>query len=410
MKTMVSVEEALSLIAGAVVAPTFEIVPVGKACGRVSAQDIVAAIDQPPFRASAMDGYAVRFADAKEGARLRVVGASAAGSPFAGAVGAGEAVRIFTGAAAPAGADHVVIQEETREETSAEEGVVVIAAAQAKPSHLRAAGIDFSAGDILKRAGARLSPIDLGLIAAANISEVSVAKRPIVAYFDNGDELREPGDALADGMIVGSNRFALNALIEEWGGEAHYLGRAADDADAIRRKIEEAHGADILVTIGGASVGDHDYVKSSFVDCGGEFIFSKIKMKPGKPTWFGRLDRLRALGLPGNPASAVVCAILFLRPLIALSSGEGPAPSIVKAVLAAPMPANGSRESYVRGQLDVDATGRLIATPNLREDSSLYSPLATGDCLIRRPADAPDAPAGAIIDWIIYRSSFGARG
>ncbi|HNR75565.1 MAG TPA: molybdopterin molybdotransferase MoeA [Parvularculaceae bacterium] len=402
MKKMISVDEAQRLLCAGPFDRVVETVRIGEACGRILAKDVLATIDQPPFRASAMDGYAVRFEDAQEGARLRLAGEAAAGAPFDRALAEGEAVRIFTGGAAPDGADHVVIQEDTARDGDH----VIITAPQAKPSNIRSAGVDFRRDDVLKRAGERLSPIDLGLIAAANIASVGVLRKPIVAYFDNGDELREPGAALPAGAIVGSNRFALDALIREWGGEARYLGRAADDAVAIREKFQMAQGAEIIVTVGGASVGDHDYVKSSFEECGGDFVFSKIAMKPGKPTWFGRLGRARVLGLPGNPASAIVCAILFLKPLVAAAAGCDSGMRLVRALLSAGMAANGARESYVRGALAAREDGVLIAAPNAREDSSLYSPLAGGNCLIRRPAHAGAAEAGEIVDCIIYRAPF----
>ncbi|MCB2113971.1 MAG: molybdopterin molybdotransferase MoeA [Parvularculaceae bacterium] len=402
MKKMVTVLEAHNLIVAGEIDRAAETASIGAACGRILAEDIIARIDQPPFRASAMDGYAVRFEDAIEGAELRIVGESAAGSPFGGALSKGEAVRIFTGASAPDDADHVVIQEDTTKNDAR----VEITVAQSRPGNIRSAGIDFAEGDVLKKKGAALSAIDLGLAAAANIDAVRVFKKPVVAYFDNGDELREPGQTLSPGAIVGSNRFALDALIQEWGGEPVYLGRAEDNALAIREKFRKAANADIIATIGGASVGDHDYVKSCFAECGGEFVFSKIAIKPGKPTWFGRLARARVLGLPGNPASAIVCAILFLKPLIAFALGQDPSPRFVRARLKSAMEPAGPRETYVRGAIEADSDGVLLAMPNRREDSSLYSPLSGGNCLIRRLPHAEAAGEGDVVDCLVYRAIF----
>ncbi len=400
---MLTVEAALAAILAEAAAPAAERVPIEGALGRVAAADIVAPMDQPPFRAAAMDGYAMRFADAAKGARLNLIGAAPAGAPFDRAVGAGKAVRIFTGGAVPAGADHVLIQEEAL----AEGDSVTIIDEQAAPSHVRAAGIDFRAQSILKCRGEPLGPIDLGLIASANIASVDVFARPVVAYVDNGDELREPGATLRHGEIVGSNRFAMEALIATWGGAPKYLGRASDDVKSIREKFDAAHGADILVTIGGASVGDHDHVRAAFAAASGALIFSKVAVRPGKPTWFGRLGRVRVLGLPGNPASAIVCALLFLRPLIA-ATGGGVAPTrYVRAALFESMTANGPRESFLRGAISVDPSGLLCVSPVANQDSSLYSPLVHGNCLIRRPAQAPPAPLGALVDCLVYRSPFG---
>lgn len=396
---MISVDEALAAILANSAAAPVEAAPVGDAYGRVLAADIVSRTDQPPFRASAMDGYAVRFDDAGAGARLTVIGEAAAGAPIDRAVGRGEAVRIFTGGAVPEGADHVLIQEEARRDGAA----VVVAENQAKRANIREAGVDFREGALLKRKGDRLTPIDLGLIASANVAAIDVFRKPVVAYFDNGDELKEPGEKLAHGEIVGSNRFAMDALIGAWGGAPHYLGRAGDDPAEVRAKFAVAQGADILIAVGGASVGDHDYVRGAFAEAGGDLIFSKVSVRPGKPTWFGKLGDARVLGLPGNPASAIVCAILFLRPLIAASGGEGPqAHRFIPAALAKGLRSNGPRESYLRGRLAVDANATLTAEAFSNQDSSLYSPLVGGNCLIRREANAPEAAAGERVPCLLY--------
>ena len=347
-----------------------------------------------------MDGYAVRFEDASPGARLALIGEASAGAPFPRALGENEAVRIFTGGVVPAGADHVVIQEDTE----AGGADIVIRALQERRANIREAGIDFMEGALLKHEGDRLCPVDLGLIAAANIGFVSVYRKPIVAYFDNGDELHEPGGALGPGQIVGSNRFAMDALIAEWGGAPRYLGRARDNPDSILEKYTAATGADILAPIGGASVGDHDYVRSAFAKAGGDMIFSKISVRPGKPTWFGRIGETRVLGLPGNPASAIVCAILFLRRLIELTGGARGETILHRAALDSPLKPNGPRETYLRGQMIVGEGARLSIIPFDNQDSSLYSPLVNGNCLIRRAANAPAAMTGDICDCVLYGS------
>ncbi len=399
MTTLLSVNEALSLIRAQALPLAAERIAIGAAKGRVLARDVAAAIDQPPFRASAMDGYAVRFADASAGASLRLIGQSAAGAPFAGGVDSGETVRIFTGAVVPAGADHVVIQEDT----TTDGGLIVIAEKQARKSNVRAAGIDFTLGALLKRQGARLSPFDLGLIAAANIAAIDAVQKPIIAFFDNGDELNEPGAALSAGQIIGSNRFAIGALIADWGGIPRYLGRAPDNREAIAQKFRDERGAHVIVAIGGASVGDRDHLRAAFGDAGGAIIFSKVSVKPGKPTWFGRMGSTYVLGLPGNPASALVCAVLFLRPLLAAMTGEdGGGIGVFSASLSSPLGANGPRETYLRALATGDPSARLIVSVHANQDSSLLSPLAAGNCLVRRAAHAAAAPAGELVECVSY--------
>lgn len=396
---MLNVGEALAKILETAAGAEPESVQIENGAGRVLASDVISTMSQPPFRASAMDGYAVKFDGAAKGARLLVVGEAAAGSPASQAVGRGEAVRIFTGSAVPDGADHVVIQEEALRDGDH----VVVNSEQPKRANIREAGVDFRAGDKLKRKGERLAPIDLGLIAAANIAAIDVFRKPVVAYFDNGDELREPGEALRHGQIIGSNRFAMNAMIALWGGAPRYLGRAGDNARSIREKFEAARDADVLITIGGASVGDHDHVRSAFGDAGGDLVFSKVSVRPGKPTWFGLLGKTRVLGLPGNPASAIVCAILFLKPLVAAAGGEKTDETrSIYAALAAPLEPNGPRETYLRGLVSANARGMLTVKPYSNQDSSLFSPLANGNCLIRRVANAPKAAAGEIAECLLY--------
>lgn len=396
---MISVDEAIGVIIGEARLAGEEQIDLEQAAGRIAAADIASRIDQPPFRASAMDGYAVRFGDVERGARLRVIGEAPAGRPSDLKVGNGEAVRIFTGGVVADGADHVIIQEDVVRDGD----VITVSAEQEQPAHIRAAGIDFRAGDVLKRKGEPISDIDLGLIAASGTGRVRVCRKPVVAIFDNGDELREPGEELERGQIVGSNRFALAALVSMTGGEPRYLGRAGDNTASIRSILSNGRSADIIVSVGGASVGDHDLVRGAFEAEGGEFLFSKVSVRPGKPTWFGRLGEARVLGLPGNPASAVVCALLFLRPLIMASAGAAqPHPQFAAAMLSDSMPENGPREAFIRGRACINRDGVVEAAPCAAEDSSLYTPLARGNCLIRRAGGAKAAAKGEIVSVLPY--------
>ncbi|MEQ8935824.1 MAG: molybdopterin molybdotransferase MoeA [Amphiplicatus sp.] len=399
--TMLSVEDALRTIRDNAATLEAETIHLEMAGGRVVAGDIVAQISQPPFAASAMDGYAARLQDVRAvGARLRVIGEARAGASGGQTVEPGTAVRIFTGGVLPSAADHVIIQEEVDRDGD----FITLTSAQISHQNIRRAGLDFEKGAVLKKAGSRLSAIDLSLLAAANIASASVARRPVVAYFDNGDELVDPGAPLASGKIVGSNRYALGELIKEWGGDARYLGRASDDPSSIRTLIERARDADVLVPIGGASVGEHDHARAVFSQAGGKLIFEKIAVRPGKPTWFGALDKTLVLGLPGNPASAIVCAALFLRPLIGkMLAADDSYGKRVKAVLDGSLSANGPRETYLRGKARYDDKARLTVAPSADQDSSLLGVLAAADVLMRRPPHAPAAERGDLVECILIR-------
>ena len=400
---MISVDEALAAIRSAVVAGEREQAPIENAVGRVLADDVLAAIDQPPHDASAMDGYAVRRADIRPGVSLRVVGESAAGAPYDGEFGPGQAVRIFTGGVVPRGADQIVIQENV---SRRDDQITVNETSDAR--HIRPRGIDFRRGDRIAAAGDVVTPIRAALIAASNVAAVSVRRRPVVAYFDNGDELAEPGADLRPGEVVASNRHALAGLIEAWGGAPQYVGRARDEAASVEEAFGRAKKCDIVLTVGGASVGDRDCVRAAFAAAGGELAFSKIAVKPGKPTWFGRLSGRPALGLPGNPASAIVCAVLFLRPLLAAALGA-PTPQPVSARLATPLKEGGGREEYIRASLSL-RDGALVAAAFPKQDSSLLTPLAAAGCLIRRAADASPATAGDLVDCVPIRDILSAYG
>jgi len=368
-----------------------EQVPLGKALGRTLAHDLAAALTNPPFDASAMDGYAVRASDIRTvPATLHLAGESAAGWPYAGSVKAGEAVRIFTGAPVPDGSDTVVIQEDVSRSGDA----VRLDVATRSGANIRLRGDDFHEGQIVLKAGTRLLPRHILLAASAGHAMLAVTRRPIVAILATGDELVEPSDRPAAGQIVSSNTYGLAAMIEAAGGEARPLGIAKDTREDLQQKIAEAAGADILVTMGGASVGDHDLVKPALEALGASIFFSKVAMRPGKPAFAGALGATCVLGLAGNPLSAMVGARVFLIPLIAKMLGRVDVLTPLIATLAGPMEANGPREHYLRATLD-RSTAPPRATPFASQDSSFVAVLNAVDCLIVNPANAPAQPAGA---------------
>lgn len=372
-----------------------EQVALEEARGRVLAQDVTSLRTQPPDDMSAMDGFAVRAADATRSAKLKVIGEVAAGRPFTGTVQAGEAVRIFTGGVIPNGADAVVIQEDTVREGD----VVRINDAASPGKHVRRAGIDFRSGDVLLKTAHRLRDRDLALAAAMNHPRLPVYRRPKVALLATGDELVMPGTIPGPGQIVYSNGFALRSLARDEGAEIIDLGIACDTvaetSAAVRRAIDA--NADILVTTGGASVGEHDVVKLALEREGIEIGFWKIAMRPGKPMMHGRRGPLRVLGLPGNPVSSYVCAILFLAPLIrALTGRTDIAWPLHDAILARDVPANDLRQDYLRASLQNRAEGPPLATPVSHQDSSLLANLSRADALVIRRPHAPAAAAGTL--------------
>jgi len=387
------VEEARARMLAHATELPHDIVSAGECLGRVLAEPITASRDQPPFAASAMDGYAVRSAATAVDARLKVVGESAAGGGYAEIVGPGEAVRIFTGAPVPAGADAVVIQEDTERD-----GQTVILKVSPQPNaNIRPAGGDFRSGDALLAKGMRLDPWRLSLAAAAGRDELEVCHRPVVAILSTGEEIVPAGDSPGPHQIFDSGSPALAALVRIWGGEPRRLSPAGDRIEAIEGALR-TFPCDLIVTIGGASVGDHDLVKPAMARLGLELVVESIRMRPGKPTWFGVLaDGRRVLGLPGNPASALACAELFLRPLLMAMQGVEPASRVVSARVSRPLPANGPREHWMRARLRNDA-GMLIAEPMADQDSSLVSVFAQADALLKRPIDAPAAPAGEVVE------------
>ncbi|MFC7734359.1 gephyrin-like molybdotransferase Glp [Roseomonas sp. GCM10028921] len=398
---MISVEEALDRIL-AVLSPTAaESVALPEGWNRVLARPLEARLTQPPADVSAMDGYALRTADASIGARLRVIGASPAGHPFAGNVGPGEAVRIFTGGAVPSGADTILLQEDA----TAEGDHVSPTEAPRPGRHIRRAGLDFRAGELLMPAGRRLTARDIGLAAAGNHPWLQVHRRPCIGILATGDEIVLPGEAVPEGGIVSSNAHALAALVRAAGGDPLVLPIAADDRQAIAEAAEAGRRLDLLVTTGGASVGEHDLVQAALAPMGLKLDFWKIAMRPGKPLIFGDLRGTPLLGLPGNPVSALVCAVLFLLPALRRLSGLPAGPVETRpALLGAAIAANDRRQDYLRATLAENADGRLVATPLPVQDSSMLSVLAHAGGLLVRPPHAPASATGTVVPVVEFSS------
>ncbi len=395
---MISVAEARARILAALTPVAAEILGLEAAFGRVLAAPLQARLTQPPADMSAMDGYAVRAAEAQAGADLRLIGEAPAGRPFARALEAGETVRIFTGSVMPAGADSVLLQEDA----VARDGGIVRVQENCQPGrHIRRQGQDFMAGDALLPAGRRLSARDLGLAAAANHPWLGVRRKPQVALLCTGDEIALPGEALGPGGVVNSNAAMLAALVAQYGGTVRLLPPARDDASAIAAGVAAAYGADLLVTTGGASVGAHDLVQAGLAAHDFALDFWKIAMRPGKPLIFGQAGALPVLGLPGNPVSAFVCAQLFLRPALARLAGADDAalPVFETARLGAALGPAGSREEFLRADL-IWADGAWVATALPVQDSAMLSALARAGALIRRPVGAPSLAAGAAVEII----------
>lgn len=392
---MILVEEALARLLKPLSALAAEDVTLPEAFGRVLAEDVASRRTQPPSSMSAMDGYAVRAADLDSfPARLLVVGAAPAGSAFDGIVGTREAVRIFTGAPVPQGADSIVIQEDTERDGD----YVVVPRAVTKFRHIRPEGQDFKLGSVELHAGKRLTARDIGLAAAMDRPWLRVHRRPRVAILATGNEIVLPGEPAGPNQIVSSNSFALGAFVTACGGIPVQLGIAPDDKAALQRLADGARGADLLVTTGGASVGDHDLVREALGATGLELDFWQIALRPGKPLMVGRYKDTPMVGLPGNPVSTMVCALLFLKPALERLSGlvasdTDPA----TARLARPLPASDRRQDYLRASLRRAADGLLEANPFETQDSSLMGVLARSDCLVIRPPHAPAAKTGDMV-------------
>ena len=392
MAPLPGVEDARARMLSAVAPLEIESVPLGGARGRILATDIVAKRDQPPFPASAMDGYAVRSADLP--GKLKLAGESHAGAGFSDALQAGKTIRILTGAPVPDGADRVVIQEDV-----VREGEFITFGAADGGTNIRPRGVDFKDGALLVRRGVRLDAVALSLAAAAGAAMLPLVRRPRVALFGTGDELVQPGETPGPHQIFDSNSYGLSALFESWGADVLRTRAEADDlngiAEAARGALETA---DMLVVVGGASVGDRDLAKPALATLGLDLLVEKVAVRPGKPVWFGATDKSLVLGLPGNPASALVCAHLFLRPLLNAMNGIAPGPHLHKAKLRGALRANGPREHYLRAALHIDAHGQIWAQPFEAQDSSLLSVFANAACLIRLPANLPALDDGALVD------------
>ncbi len=396
-KRLMGVAEARAVMLAAVVKLKSESVQLEEALGRVLAEPVTASRDQPPFAVSAMDGYAVRHADTP--GTLTLIGESAAGQGYAGKCEPGTAVRISTGAAVPNGADTVVIQEEARRQ-----GDRVEVPATAPDCNIRLRGLDFTAGQWLLDAGRKLDGVALSLAAAAGLAKIQVAARPRVAILSSGDELARPGTTPGPWQIYDSATYGLAGLAKGWGAAPVRLAVEKDDVGAIARAAEEGlSGSDILVLVGGASVGDHDLARPALMKIGVEMLVGKIAVRPGKPTWFGRGRAGLVLGLAGNPASALVCARLFLKPILDKMLGRDPAASVEfqSAYLGEALPANGPREHYLRARAEVDDQGRLTVRAFEDQDSSRIAIFAAANALIRLPADAPALEKHALVDVLM---------
>ena len=395
---MISVAEARRRILDPLAPTGVETVGLADALGRVLAAEARARVTQPPVAVSAMDGYAVRADDvARTPATLRQVGEAPAGGAHEGVVGPGEAVRIFTGGPVPSGADTIVIQENA----DADGERIVVKAGAPPGAHIRPAGLDFGEGDVGLTPGRILGARDIALAASMNRPWLRVRRKPRIAVLATGDELVMPGEPIGPNQIVSSNNLGLRAFVAESGAEAIDLGIALDTEESLKTLAAGAKGADMLVTIGGASVGDHDLVRTVLGDAGLDVDFWRIAMRPGKPLMFGRLGETAMLGLPGNPVSALVCGLIFLRPAIAKMLGLGETSARRgKAELGRDVAANDRREDYLRATLARAESGALIATPFDIQDSSMLSRLARADCLIVRAPHAPAAPKGTPVDVI----------
>ena len=396
---MISVDEAWHALASISPLGRVERIAVREAAGRVLAAPLSAERTQPPGDVSAMDGYAVRFTDIADGhENFTVIGEAPAGGRFDGTIGKAQAVRIFTGGLLPDGGDHIIIQEDISRQEDGQS--ILLAAPQTEPRHIRKKGQDFSTGDRLLSEGHYLTAADLAVAANANHAKVDVFALPRIAFVASGDEIVSAGEAFKDTQIPDSNSAALGAMVAAWGGSCVASVVTPDDIAAFTQAVEALPDADIIVPIGGASVGDYDFAKQVFYDLGYEAVFEKIAVKPGKPCWFATGDKALVLGLPGNPSSAMVTAHLFLRPLMARLAGRAAALPMATGVLAHDIAANSNRENFLRGQWQVNAKGQVELSLSTRQDSALTTVFAEANCLIRRPANAPALAAGALVAYL----------
>ena len=398
---LLQLAEARSLLLRAVEPTESERVPIGEAGSRVLAADVFAERDQPPRAMSAMDGYAIRVGDARDGATFHVIGASPAGKPFGRPLRRGQTVQIATGGVVPEGADHILIQENIEREGDR------LRVIECNADHyIRPRGMDFAAGQVVLCEGEELTPGRIAVAGAANAGSVLVRTLPRVAIMPSGDEVREPGEAIGEGQIVNSVTNAIAALVDSWGGDPMPQPILPDEREAAKSRLRESAGlhADVIVTLGGASVGERDCLRPVFEALGADIVFHGVAVVPGKPCWHARFaDGRLVLGLPGNPASAFVCAHLLLKPLIWALTGRDPDAAVrpVAARLVSPVGRNGRREAYLRAILEVDPGGALRVAPFSQQNSGLVTPLASANGLLVRPIDAPAAVEGETADVIL---------
>ncbi|MEO0979903.1 MAG: gephyrin-like molybdotransferase Glp [Pseudomonadota bacterium] len=399
--SLMPVAEALQKLLSDVATLETERVPLDQANGRTLSENLVSKRTQPPFAASAMDGYAVRHQDvAAGGAKLDVIGEAPAGHGFAGQVASGQTVRIFTGAPLPDGADTILIQENAQRQDDR----ISVLEVPARGAFVRPAGLDFQKDQVLLEPPLKLTYRHLALAAAMNYPDLPVVRRPKVAILATGDELVRPGAEPGPDQIIASNHAGIAGLVEDCGGQPVDLGISPDDPVELAQHVKTAitEKADILVTLGGASVGDHDLVQEVLGQEGMDLSFWRIAMRPGKPLMAGRLGTTRVLGLPGNPVSSLVCGLLFLKPLIhAMLGSSAGATAPKQAILGEDLPENDRRQDYVRAMLHEDAGGRLVATPFAKQDSSMLALLAQSGALIVRPPHAPALTAGSAVDVLV---------
>lgn len=408
MKPLLPVNDALAAILNDANPLCSENVLLADAAFRVLAQDLQALRTQPPFSASAMDGYAVRHADLESiPISLNVVGEAGAGHPYNGEITTGECIRIFTGAPVPDSADTIIIQENTAKPGDGSKRISIL---QAEPlgKFIRKKGLDFTTGETLLKAGTVLDPSSLSLAAAMNHASVPVVRKPKVAIIATGDELLLPGSEVGPGQIIASNSFGVAAIVAQAGGIALDLGIVNDTIEAHEAAFNQAvrRDADILVTLGGASVGEHDLVHKVLLDMGAEIDFWRIAMRPGKPLMFGSLPHengaMRFIGLPGNPVSSLVCSTLFLLPLVSALAGQNFDQLTETCILGSDLPKNDQRQDYLRASFSHNANGFVVATPFKAQDSSMLSLMAKADCLIIRPPFAPAAQAGEECEFVRF--------
>ena len=400
---LLPVAEALNrLLSRARPVAASETLPLAKAEGRVLAVDLTAGLTQPPFNASAMDGFALRREDAPEpGAVLKVIGTSSAGHGFEASVGKGEAVRIFTGAPVPPGADSVLLQEDAEKI----EGGIRTNFPVRQGQHVRPRGQDFVEGESVLPAGTVLDFSRLTVAAGMNRPEVEIFKHPLIAILATGDELLPPGSTPGPSQIIASNTFGIAALARKAGADVLDLGIVPDDKARITAAIDMARNAkvDVIVTLGGASVGDHDLVQATLVEAGMQLDFWRIAMRPGKPLMVGSFGETHVLGLPGNPVSSLVCSLLFLEPLIRKLASLPPVQRETVVEAAVTLRANDHRQDYIRARLSKSAAGNWLAEPFGKQDSSMMKVFAQADCLIIRPPHAGELPAGAPCPVMLLR-------